>query len=52
MEPFPEPGVWLITQEYLAARRRLITRADLTQDQHERLKKELVYEYRLRWNQK
>jgi len=48
---FLAPGVELITQEYLAARRQVISRDDLTQDQHERLKKELVYEYRPRCTQ-
>jgi hypothetical protein len=46
--PFPTPGVQLITQEYLAACRRLRSRDDLTPAQHARLKKELADEHELR----
>jgi hypothetical protein len=35
--PIQAPGMELITQEYLAARRQLRLRTDLTLAQHERL---------------
>jgi hypothetical protein len=46
--PFPAPGVELITQEYLAPRRQLRSRDDLTSDQHARVENELADEHRLR----
>jgi hypothetical protein len=42
------PGVDLITQEYLAARRELRSRTDLAPTQREKLKEELADEHRLR----
>jgi hypothetical protein len=42
------PGVDLVTQEYLAARRELRSRTDLALTQRERLKEELADEHRLR----
>jgi hypothetical protein len=42
------PGVELLIQEYLAANRELNSRTDLTPLQYERLKKQILYEYRLR----
>jgi hypothetical protein len=46
--PIQAPGVEMITQEYLAARRQLRWRTDLTLAQHESLKKELADEHWLR----
>jgi hypothetical protein len=45
---FQEPGVDLITQEYLAACRELWLRTDLTFAQHVRLTQELIDEHWLR----
>ena len=45
--PFQAPGVDLMTQDYLAARRELSSRRDLAQAQRERLMKELSDEHRL-----
>lgn len=42
------PGVELITQEYLAARRELRSKTDLSPTQRERLREELADELRLR----
>ena len=48
VHPIQAPGVELITQEYLAARRQLPRRTDLTAAQRERLENELADEHRLR----
>lgn len=49
--PFQAPGVELITQEYLAARRQLRSRTNLTPAQHVRREKELAEEHGLRCTQ-
>jgi hypothetical protein len=46
--PIQAPGVELITQEYLVARRELRARTDLAPSHWERLKEELADEHRLR----
>jgi hypothetical protein len=45
------PSVELLTQEYLAARRELRSRSDLTPAQHERLREDLADEHRRRCTQ-